>query len=262
MDGENKKAFPPGSIISGFRRQKNIGEIIAPSKLVRTAQQAPAGGRGCFPCNAPSSCILHEAGTLQRVSSIQSSYDGVVHRISKHLECTTPNLVYHIRCVCVSGASYVGSTVDMKRRWTKHKYDIRNDNWTSCVLARHFGHYHRLDRDTHISKLEVTLVDSCQEEKDLKKLEDRWICNLGTLFGGGGLNKRNEVLSHRRRNFGGSWVPHWSKENFFWGIIFQNNINNILSLWYRSLALTSVFKLICVCYALMKVIWTENLENI
>ena len=204
MDGENKKAFPPGSIISGFRRQKNIGEIIAPSKPVRTAQQAPAGGRGCFPCNAPRSCILHEAGTLQRVSSIQSSYDGVVHRISKHLECTTPNLVYHIRCVCVSGASYVGSTVDMKRRWTKHKYDIRNDNWTSCGLARHFGQYHRLDRDTHISKLEVTLVDSCQEEKDLKKLEDRWICNLGTLFGGGGLNKRNEVLSHRRRNFGGS----------------------------------------------------------
>ena len=112
--------------------------------------------------------------------------------------------MYHIRCVCVTGASYVGSTVDMKRRWAKHKYDIRNDNWTSCGLARHFGQYHRLDRDTPMSRLEVTLVDSCQEEKDLKKLEDKWICNLGTLFGGGGLNRRNEVLSHRRRNFGGS----------------------------------------------------------
>ena len=69
--------------------------------------------------------------------------------------------------------------------------------------SRHFGNYHRLDRETHISRLEVTLLDSCQEEKDLKKTEDRWICNMGTLFGGG-LNKRNEVLSHRRRNFGGS----------------------------------------------------------
>ena len=106
--------------------------------------------------------------------------------------------------MCVAaGASYVGSTTDMKFRWTKHKYDIRNDNWTSCGLARHFGQYHRLDRETHISRLEVTLVDSCEEEKDLKRLEDKWICNMGTLFGGG-LNKRNEVLNNRRRNFGGS----------------------------------------------------------
>ena len=97
MDNENKKAFPPGSLIAGFRRQKNIGEIIAPSKPIRVARGEPEGGRGCYPCNAPRSCILHESGALQSVSSIQSGYDGVVHRIYKHLECTTPNLVYHIR---------------------------------------------------------------------------------------------------------------------------------------------------------------------
>ena len=83
MDNENKKAFPPGSLIAGFRRQKNIGEIIAPSKPIRVARGEPEGGRGCFPCNAPRSCILHESGALQSVSSIQSGYDGVVHRIYK-----------------------------------------------------------------------------------------------------------------------------------------------------------------------------------
>ena len=103
----------------------------------------------------------------------------------------------------MAGASYVGSTTDMKRRWSKHKHDIRQDNWTACGLARHFGNYHRLDREAHISRLEVTLLDSSEEEKDLKKTEDRWICNMGTLFGGG-LTKRNGVLSHRRRNVGGS----------------------------------------------------------
>ena len=61
-----------------------------------------------------------------------------------------------------------------------------------------------MSREEHISKLEVTLLDSCEEERNLKQLEDKWICNMGTLFGGGGLNKRNEVLNHRRRNFGGS----------------------------------------------------------
>ena len=50
----------------------------------------------------------------------------------------------------------------------------------------------------------MTLVDSCDEEKNLKRLEDKVICNMGTIFGGGGLNKRNKVLNHRRRNFGGS----------------------------------------------------------
>ena len=44
------------------------------------------------------------------------------------------------------------------------------------------------------------LVDSCEVEKDLKKLEDTWMCNLGTLFTG--LNSHNEVLSNRRRNYG------------------------------------------------------------
>ena len=44
MDNKNQKAFPPGSLIAGFRRQKNIGEIIAPSKPIRVARGEPEGG--------------------------------------------------------------------------------------------------------------------------------------------------------------------------------------------------------------------------
>ena len=203
MDKENQTAFPPGSLISGFRRQKNIGEIIAPSKPVRITPQEPAGGRGCFPCRAPRACTLHQSGALQVVDCVKSKYDGVVHKIYKHLECSTPNVVYHIQCVCVAGGNYVGSTVDMKGRWRTHKYDIRHSNWTACGLARHFGQYHQQDLEAWINKLEVTLLDSCAEETDLKQLEDKWMCNLGTLFQGG-LNTRNEVVNNRRRNYGGS----------------------------------------------------------
>ena len=63
MDRENEKAFPRGFLTAGFRRQKNIGEIIAPSKPVRMARGEPAEGRGCYPCNAPRSCV-HESGAL------------------------------------------------------------------------------------------------------------------------------------------------------------------------------------------------------
>ena len=55
-----------------------------------------------------------------------------------------------------------------------------------------------------IANLKVTLVDYLMgfTEKGLKKIEDKWMVNLGTLFTGA--NSRNEVLSNKRRNYGGS----------------------------------------------------------
>ena len=56
-----------------------------------------------------------------------------------------------------------------------------------------------------IANLKVTLVDCLMgeySEKGLKRIEDKWMVNLGTLFTGA--NSRNEVLSNRRRNYGGS----------------------------------------------------------
>jgi hypothetical protein len=51
-----------------------------------------------------------------------------------------------------------------------------------------------------IRNLEVALLDSVVNERDLKRREDTWICNLGTLFVGA--NTRNEVLSNNRVNYG------------------------------------------------------------
>ena len=59
---------------------------------------------------------------------------------------------------------------------------------------------HQGDLEEAIASLQVVLLDSCEQEKDLKRQEDKWMCNLGTLFVG--LNSHNEVLSNRRRNFG------------------------------------------------------------
>ena len=189
MNKENENCFPRGSIIAGFRRQKNLGEIIAPSKPVRKARVQVQGG--CFPCNAPRACTLHQSGALQRVNFIVSR---------KRIDCSTPNLVYYILCNCNNPSDYVGSTKNMKSRWSRHKGDIRSGNWTACGLTRHFGENHQGDLEEAISALKVVLVDSCEMEKDLKKLEDIWMCNLGTLFSG--LNSHNEVLSNRRRNYG------------------------------------------------------------
>ena len=55
-----------------------------------------------------------------------------------------------------------------------------------------------------IKKLEVTVVDRSRGLEDLKALEDRWMCDLGTVIGPQGLNRKNEVLGHSRINFGHS----------------------------------------------------------
>ena len=46
------------------------------------------------------------------------------------------------------------------------------------------------DLEQAINNLKVTLVDTVRNVKDLKKQEDEWMCNIGTIFVGG--NTRNE----------------------------------------------------------------------
>ena len=198
LNKENETVFPRGSLIAGFRRQKNVGEIVAPSKPQRVAVEHEEGG--CSPCQAPRSCTLHQSGALQTTNHVISRYDGQRHNIKKKVDCSTKNVVYYILCSCGHPLDYVGSTKDMKARWSKHKWDIRNENWTACGLTTHFGQYHRGDQEEAISNLKVTLLDSVSEVKNLKKKENQWMCNIGTLFVGG--NTRNEILSQHRVNFG------------------------------------------------------------
>ena len=99
----------------------------------------------------------------------------------------------------------MGSTGDFKKRWSGRKTDIRSHNWKACGLTRHYGDHHTGDMEVAIANLQVTLVDCLMgeySEKGLKRIEDKWMVNLGTLFTGA--NSRNEVLSNKRRNYGGS----------------------------------------------------------
>ena len=67
---EIKICFPIGSIITGFRRQRNLGEIVAPSKPKREARAAEQGG--CFPFSGSRACALHQSGALQQVKFVVS----------------------------------------------------------------------------------------------------------------------------------------------------------------------------------------------
>ena len=160
---------------------------------------------GCFPCTPLRSCCLHGMGNLQSVDHVTPLYDRRRHDIKKRLDCLSTHAVYYIYCPCAHQSDYVGSAKNgMRDRWSKHKSDIRNRKWTACGLTRHFGDHHQEDMEAAIANLQVTVVDRCQRLSDLKRVEDRWMCDLGTVLGRQGLNRKNEIMSNSRINFGHS----------------------------------------------------------
>ena len=55
-----------------------------------------------------------------------------------------------------------------------------------------------------LKKVEISVLDRSKNLADLNSLEARWMCDLGTVLGHQGLNRKNEVLGNSRVNFGHS----------------------------------------------------------
>ena len=104
-------------------------------------------------------------------------------------------------------AWYIGSAVDMKKRWANHRTDFINKKLSKCKLAGHSIYPHpTVGKFQPIPYLEVILLESLGEKGDDKRLMARelwWQTNIGTLFFG--LNKRNDTrsvsLQRSRRKF-------------------------------------------------------------
>ena len=69
LNPENTRVFPRGSIVAGFRRGRNLGEIIAPTRPLRERREVEVGGS--VHCTNVR-CLLHQEGTLQEVRSVRS----------------------------------------------------------------------------------------------------------------------------------------------------------------------------------------------
>ena len=83
------------------------------------------------------------------------------HHISRQLNCTCINIIYKIDCIlCKFG--YVGSTsTDARNKWSKHKYDIKNDRIEQSGLVDHLhkGLYQNQSFEQKLEYLCMTLID-------------------------------------------------------------------------------------------------------
>ena len=117
----------------------------------------------------------------------------------------------------------IGSTVDPYKRWSTHKSSCNNGPCKGTGLSKHFTHNGGCPNDPGRNKesLVFTLVDFIDVSLDelekaghekgpkcrcdccskLKSLEDSWILKMGTFYGEGGLNSRDEIQSKTRFNW-------------------------------------------------------------
>ena len=136
------------------------------------------------------------------------------------------------------GLTYVGSTVDPCSRWSQTKKACLDKNSNNTGLYKHFQEgcpagngggdlrHLRWTLSDHIVTSEEQLTRAgrvggakcrCTECIRLKSNEDKWICRLGTFYGSGGLNTRDEIKARSRVNYVGNWETSLSLSvNIFW----------------------------------------------
>ena len=117
---------------------------------------------------------------------------------------------------------YVGSTIDVCRRWSSTKTACLGRKVENTGLYKHFMQGCPKHLETgNVKHLTWTLVDHidtspeqlqdaghsggvgcrCSECQRLKDTEDKWICRLGTFNPPNGLNTRDEIKTRSRVNF-------------------------------------------------------------
>ena len=207
-DPVNRRLFPEGSVIAGFRRWRNLGEFVAPT-VPRRQPRPPPGDGGCGPCPSTRDQIHQHLVTTNYVTS---PWDKKTRKILKSVNCLTPNLIYYLKCVnCPAGPNvvphYVGSSVRFKGRWSAHKSDMTRGIGKDCGFCEHWARHHS-QNPTDLSSIKIYLLDFCEDpglkEDDypnLKRLEEKWMVSLGSLGNLDpiqGCNKRDDAKAKAR----------------------------------------------------------------
>ena len=168
---------------------------------------------------------------MAETTFVESKYFNQKFRIHGHLahdiskEDMLRWFIYMIEDIPCQKA-IIGSTSNPTSRWRNHKSCCNNGPSHSTGLSKHFTLGNGCPNDTGREKetLRFTLIDyidvskenlikvghekgakcRCSECNRLKDLEDSWILRMGTFYGDGALNSRDEIQAKTRGNWNNS----------------------------------------------------------
>ena len=164
----------------------------------------PSGSFRCKGASIPpgkaGSCDL--CRHVVETDSIKSPWDGRTLKINRRVTCTTPNIVYCIRCTLHEGAWIIGSSVSMPERWRNYRKDFISKSSERCGLSKHAAErdHPNIVKRQPIPFLEVILLDAV-DKNDRDQLLCRevfWQTNVGTLKFG--LNERKDFITVAKRS--------------------------------------------------------------
>ena len=167
----NIKLFPPETIFTGFKKRRNLGEMICPTnpRRIKPAAKPPGGSTLC----SSRVCQIHRS--LKQTDTVTASYDQRPHKIQKPVNCQTPNLVYMLACKsCPNAPQYIGSSTNFKNRWSHHKTDMVSGMGEDCGFCKHWKRFH--PGENGLENLEIIfldfIVDPGEREKTLPTPEE------------------------------------------------------------------------------------------
>ena len=172
-----RELFPKNSIISSYRRSKNLKKILAPSKFESTHSQrisSPAGS--CFKCDK-NKCDLCKNYFVES-RNFSSFKTGKSYSIRPNLTCDSKNVIFLVSCKKCQ-LQYIGSRTQFKVRFSSTSHSLQDFPF-QCI-----------DQFSH---------DCTQVDKFLITKEAYCSAQLFTLSPYG-LNKRQEFHSKNRIHF-------------------------------------------------------------
>ena len=206
-DENMRNLFPIESIFWAAKRGKNLKEILAPSRFKGTRLEND--NQGCF--NTDNHCDLCKY--LVTTDIITSFSTGEKFKIKNILNCNSKNVIY---CIIDLNCKLqnVGSTLDMKSRFSAYKYHIKKNlkssnlyiHWNNSEIEKPHPCTHPVpqsknDYDIGLRKeMEVVILEEVRilpndtKKVVINKLRQReviWQNKLNTWVPHG-LNKRNE----------------------------------------------------------------------
>ena len=155
-DENMKTLFPPSSLTTVYRREKNLMETLSPSLFPPKFNKNES---------SISSCINVISTGIISYMLINLSLAGRMYSVRGILSCNSPNVSYLISYKNY-GDQHVGSTTDFKARSKIQKSGIKTKK-DGCGTATHFNNKY-CDRNNPNIFLQVQLIESVQSDVNLE----------------------------------------------------------------------------------------------
>ena len=205
-----QKCFPEGSLLVSYKKAPNLKQILVDQRYNDrnkssnspsfAFQNESAADEGVFICNRK--CQMCQNNFLIPGKHFRCTVTNKKYKIKQHLDCNARNVIYLITCSTCQ-KQYVGSTTNLKTRFTNYKSDIKQSK-KSCTCVQHFGKIHNWT-DFKIQPIELVHMtngmQSSEKERKLLARERHWMAELRTIHFG--LNDRDGLKLELRRNFKG-----------------------------------------------------------